>query len=124
MGHTVTREGTQVDFTDWIALGQLITAILGIVGVIVTLRLNTRAVRLSGRTLALNADVQRHQTDSDNRAHWWARYTRAEEMLHRRNRSLQQLGWKHLNVLLTSPLATATENDIILLIAVQRAEME
>lgn len=113
-----------MDSTDWIALGQLITAILGIVGVIVTLRLNTRAVSLSARTLALNADAQRHQTDSDNRAHWWARYTWAEEMLHRRNRSLQQLGWKHLKVLLTSPLATATENDIILLIAVQRTEME
>lgn len=44
-----------MDTTDWIALGQLITAVLGIIGVIVTLRLNTRAVRLSAQTLGLNA---------------------------------------------------------------------
>lgn len=113
-----------MDTTDWIALGQLITAVLGIIGVIVTLRLNTRAVRLSAQTLGLNVDAQHHQTDCDNRAHWWERYTWAEELLHRRNRNLQELGWKHLKVLLTSPLATDTEQDIILLIAMQRTEME
>ena len=113
-----------VDTTEWIALGQLITAVLGIAGVIITLRLNTRAVRLSAEALALSVEARNRQTDSDNRAHWWQRYVWAEELRQRRNRSLQQLGWRHLSVLLTSPLATSTEQDIILLIAMQRAEME
>ncbi|MDN6438194.1 MAG: hypothetical protein L0K27_01865 [Corynebacterium nuruki] len=112
-----------MDSTDWIALGQLITALLGIVGVIVTLRLNTRAVRLSARTLGLNVDAQRLQADSDNRAHWWTRYTWAEDQRHNSDTRLQRLGWNHLDILVRSPLATATEAEIIQLIAIQRLNL-
>lgn len=58
-----------MDLADWIALGQRVTAVLGVIGLIVTLRLNTTAVRLSAQALGLNVDAQHHQTDCDNRAH-------------------------------------------------------
>lgn len=81
-----------MEAADWIALGQLVTATLGIVGVVVTLWLNGQAVTLSSRALELNVDAQKHQTDADNRAHWWERYTWAEGMRRSRDEDLQQLG--------------------------------
>lgn len=109
-----------MDTTDWIALGQLVTAVLGIIGVIVTLRLNTRAVRLSAQTLGLNVDAQHHQTDCDNRAHWWERYTWAEELRLSPVPARQELGWDHMPLLIASPLATSTEKLVIQLIALRR----
>lgn len=58
-----------VDTTEWIALGQLITAVLGIAGVIITLRLNTKAVRLRAEALALNVDAEIIQLIALRRLH-------------------------------------------------------
>lgn len=99
---------------------QLVISALGFLGVIVTIAVNTAAVRLSARTLQLNVAAQNQKTDADHSQQWWARYEWAQALRRDPDPKEQALGWAHLDILSVSPLATHTEQDFIQLMALHR----
>lgn len=92
--------------SEWFELGRLVTTILtalvsivGFAGVVWTIR---------------------QRTESDNRSEWWSRYTWVEEQLDG-DYQKQMLGWKHMDILLDSPLATKSEGAIIHALSIEAA---
>ncbi|MGP6173244.1 hypothetical protein [Corynebacterium sp. A21] len=92
--------------SEWFELGRLIATVLtalvsivGFGGVVWTIR---------------------QRTESDNRSEWWSRYTWVEEQLDGDYRK-QMLGWKHMEILLDSPLATKSEGAIIQALSIEAA---
>lgn len=82
----------------WLRLGQLLVALLGFFGLIWTIH---------------------QKTVSDNRAEWWKRYTWAADLIREADDDSFRLGILHLNILVTSPLSTRTEQKIIQELAVE-----
>lgn len=80
----------QIDI--WLRAGQLLVAVLGFSGLILTIH---------------------QKTVSDARAEWWKRYTWATDLIREKDDQSFQLGMFHLNILLESPLTTRTEKKII-----------
>lgn len=55
----------------------------------------------------------RQKDTSDNRAEWWKRYIWAVEHISDTSPKIQEVAWLNLEVLSESPLATATEAELI-----------
>lgn len=77
---------------EWIGVGQLIVAALGIIAVLVTIWQKIR---------------------SDNRAEWWRRYTWATEQSTARDIESRLVGWINLEILGYSRLLTSTEKALV-----------
>lgn len=101
--------------TQWLQAGQLLIQAAGFIAVVVTVRINTAVLRQS-------VIAQRQKTDADNRTQWWTRYIWAEELRLSNDRQQRLLGWSHLNILSVSTLATSTEKDVILMLALSAAD--
>lgn len=101
--------------TQWLQAGSLLIQAAGFIAVVVTVRLNTAVLRQSVK-------AQEQKTGTDNRTQWWTRYMWAEELRMNGSPRQRMLGWSHLNILSVSTLATDTEKDIILMLALSAAD--
>lgn len=77
---------------EWIRVGQLFVAALGIVAVLVTIWQKMR---------------------SDNRAEWWRRYTWATDQTFDGREHVHLIGWVNLDLLGNSRLKTRTEEAVV-----------
>ena len=82
----------------WLRSGQLLIALLGFFGLIWTIH---------------------QKTVSDDRAEWWKRYTWAADLIRKGDDEAFRLGILHLDILVTSPLSTRTEQKIIQKLAIE-----
>ncbi|MGO2692138.1 hypothetical protein [Corynebacterium variabile] len=73
--------------------------VAGFAAVIVTIRINTAALRQS-------AKAREQKTGADNRTQCWTRYIWAEDLRMSNSARHRILGWSHLNILSVGALTT------------------
>ncbi|MGP5614361.1 hypothetical protein [Corynebacterium variabile] len=80
-------------------IGPLPVRAAGFVAVVVTIRINTAALRQS-------AKAREQKTGADNRTQCWTRYIWAEDLRMSNSARHRILGWSHLSILSVGALTT------------------